>query len=241
MDFACYADSAAYCIPDYYGDTVYTAARYSIVMPEHLGDENLSELHDSITSIMFGVTGKSFSEAAAAFKQRGPQELNDVDSTFTHQPAKYPEAINAEKVNIFMSNSHVALLTPTMLVMCVANYEYYSGAAHGMQSKTYLNYSLGKHQLLTAANTFRSGSESKLLEIINRAAHEKYNDDGELFSEPIAAFENFFLTPEEVIFVYQPYEVGPFSTGIVEVPVSQYELYDLLTPTAKQALELAEE
>lgn len=51
--FVAKCDSTASLIPDFYGDSVYALATYSIMWPEKVGANEISALHDSI--IAFGI------------------------------------------------------------------------------------------------------------------------------------------------------------------------------------------
>ncbi|MDE7474658.1 MAG: RsiV family protein, partial [Duncaniella sp.] len=102
----------------------------------------------------------------------------------------------------------------------------------------FLNYSIKNHQLLTAENVFLPGNEKGILSIISAAAAEQYPQEGVLFDAPIQSYGNFQITENDFIFVYQPYEIAPYSSGIIEITVSAQDLYRFLTADAIKALSL---
>lgn len=240
IEFETRADSVGYLVPDFYGDSVYSAARYSVVWPERIGEEDFNTLRDSLTTLTFGVRSESFEAAAHAFTRSGLNDLvQEADSgARKYESVPFNVAYDAQRANLNLISSEVTLLTPDILVIGVLNQTYYYGAAHGMTTRRFLNYSIKRHELMTVSNTFAAGYEKGILSLITHAAHEKYPDEGVLFDAPIESFSNFQVTENDIVFVYQPYDIGPYSSGILEVPVSQNDLYRFLTPEAIATLGL---
>ncbi len=240
IEFETRTDSVGYLIPDYYGDSVYAAARYSVVWPKRIGEQDFNALCDSLTQLTFGVKGVDFKEAAKTFTQAGLNNLiAESDSvTLEYEKVPFEEAFDEPRANLNMVNSEVTLLNPNLLVISVDDQTYFYGAAHGMMTRTFLNYSILNHQLMTVDNTFLAGNDKGILSIINNVARERYDAEGVLFDAPIETYNNFQITENEIVFVYQPYEIGPYSSGIIEVPVSQQDLYRFLTESAIKTLNL---
>lgn len=241
IEFATMADSVGYKLNEFAMDSslIYCAARYNVVWPEKIEQQDLNVLSDSLMSLTFGYKADDVNQAAKDFLCSGLDEMRtEGDTTFTFTEVPFPEAYAAPFNNVATVNSEVSLLTTNLLVVDVTSYTYYYGAAHGMQTRRFLNYSLVKHQLLTPANTFKADSSKAILDLINREARAKYPGEGVLFAEPIVQYSNFQITNDEIVFVYQPYEVGPYSSGIIQVPISKYDLYNFLTPEAIATLNL---
>lgn len=238
IEFETKADSVGYMTPNYFGDTVYTAAKYSVVWPEKIGRQDFDALRDSLLALTFGHTDQSdFDNAAKAFFSAGINELkHDVDSTLTFQQVTYDAANEAPHHNFSAIATDVTLLTPKLLVIQAYNYHYYYGQAHGMNTMRYLNYSIADHKLLNTRNMFKPGNEKAILDLINVSAKKHYPDEGALSPDPIAWFDEFQITENDIVFVYQPYDVAPYSTGVVRVPVNRYDLARFLTPQAAATL-----
>lgn len=238
IEFETRVDSVGYMTPDYFGDTVYTASKYSVVWPEKIGQQDFDALRDSLLALTFG-SGKydDFDDAAKAFMLAGINELKqDGDSLIRYQQVSYDAAFDAANRNFTTISTDVTLLTPKVLVIQAYNYQYYYGQAHGMNTMRYLNYSLVDHKLLDSSNMFKSGNETAILDLINASAKEHYPEEGALSPDPIAYFDEFQITENDVVFIYQPYDVAPYSTGVVRVPVSKFDLYRFFTPVATAAL-----
>lgn len=236
IDFATRADSVSFLIPDYAGDTAYIASRYSVVWPEKIGQQDFDALKDSLVNITFGTTGtNTFDQGVAAFKQRPITDMG-ADS-MKLEPALYDVAVESPYASLNQVESTVSLLTPDVLVIDVAYYGYITRAAHGMQTLNFLNYSIKEHTLLNAANFFKPDATEAISAMIAKEAQEKYSEPA-LFSDAVFGINNFRITEDSIEFVYQPYEVGPYSSGIITVPISTYALQDYLTPLAISTLGL---
>lgn len=238
IEFETRVDSVGYMMPDFYGDTVYAAAKYSVVWPEKIGKEDFDALRDSLLSLTFATPdATTFEDAARQYMLSVVREHSaESDTTFAYSKVPYDTAANAERSNESYIISDVTLLTPKVLVVQVYNYSYCFGAAHGMNTTRYLNYSIAAHKLLNAGNMFKPGNETAILDLINASAKEHYPEEGTLFPEPIGRIGDLQITEKDIVFVYQPYDVAPYSTGVVSIPVSQYDLHRFFTPEVIETL-----
>lgn len=238
IEFETRVDSIGYLMPDLQGDSPYFAARYSVVWPEKIGREDFEVLRDTLLQLTFGnCRATTFDDAAHNFMTSGIKAYEEEgDSTISHVRVPFETAFDAVNNNVRLVSSDVTLLTPKVLVVQVNTYDYAYGSAHGMNMTRYLNYSLVDHRLMTAENIFKPGSSAAILDLINASAKEHYPDEGTLFPRPISGMGSLQITENDIMFVYQPYEVAPFSTGVVSIPVSKYDLYRFMTPHAAKAM-----
>lgn len=238
IEFETRADSVGYMTPDYFGDTVYTASKYSVVWPEKIGQQDFDTLRDSLLALTFGSDKYAdFDAAAKSYMSAGINELKqDGDSMISYKQVSYDAAYDAANRNFNTVETTVTLLTPKVLVIQAYNYQYYYGAAHGMNTMRYLNYSLVDHKLLSTRNMFKPGNDKAILDLINASAKEHYPEEGALSPDPISYFDEFQITEDDIVFIYQPYDVAPYSTGVVRVPVSKYDLYRFFTPAGVAAI-----
>lgn len=236
IDFTTRADSAAVLLPDYLGDSAYVTSRYSVVWPERIGKQDFEALKDSLVNITFGTAGnKTFEQGVTEFMHR-PLTIMGAD-TMTTVPADYDTAMEARYLTANEVASDVSLLTPNLLVIEVSHYSYMAHAAHGMSTRHFLNYSIKEHTLLTPENFFTEDAAKSLGAMIKSAAQEKYSENA-LFADAVYTINNFRITDESIEFVYQPYDVGPYSSGIITVPINYYSIQPYLTPLALSTLNL---
>lgn len=244
IEFETYDDELGFVAPNFIeGDSVYAAVKYSIVWPEKIGQQDFRAMRDSLMTVTFGNdNAETFTQATGDFVQRSLEDFfGDMNGNMPeYEKTSYAQAYDAAGNNVQTLNSEVTLLNTNLLVIRATNYTYYYHAAHGMTTVAFLNYSLADHLVLNPSNFFTAGTDTAILDLINAAAKEKYYEEGALFDRPITTFSNFQVTENDVVFVYQPYEVGPYSSGVIEVPVSQYDLYRFLTPEARKAMGINE-
>lgn len=102
------------------------------------------------------------------------------------------------------------------VVFFVENGGCYYGGAHGDFSATFLAFdtALDRPVRLTDVIT----NTRKLLRLLPRYDHR--DKDNKMWDNMDAVdLSNFYVKDGKMVFVFQPYAVGPFCDGIVEVPV----------------------
>lgn len=107
----------------------------------------------------------------------------------------------------------------------------YTGGAHGMYGTECHTYSLNDGFELSLADLFSETELQHLDALIREKIAAQYNatTDEELtragfFPEYIAPTENFLITSTGMAFYYNPYEIGCYALGAVEVSVTLEEL-----------------
>ncbi len=216
---------------------MYIKSNVSIIIPTTVGDKSLNVLIDSIGQIAFGRTG-DLKKGIKEYLKR-PRIVSDSDIK-VKAVDKLPKDLNSSSLSTEEILGYVKSFsaTSTVLTYCINDSYYYAGAAHGMHTTSYVNFYIPKGIVLTAENMFAPEKRGNILEIINAAAQKKY---GKSTIETIESYHNFYLDAgnNTIVFVYQPYEVAPYSEGIVEVPVEGYLLYDgCLTQIGKAAISI---
>lgn len=110
----------------------------------------------------------------------------------------------------------------------------YTGGAHGMYGIECHTYSLAEGYELTAAELFGEERLPRLDSLIRQRIHEDYgtrDDEGltalGFFPEEIGITENFSVSSEGVVFHYNPYDIGCYALGPVEVEIGREELEQL--------------
>lgn len=110
----------------------------------------------------------------------------------------------------------------------------YTGGAHGIYGTECYNYSLAGGYEITTADLFTETQLERLNRLIREDIYEQYGvrSDEELetkgfFPEYIGVTENFLVTPEGITFYYNPYDIGCYALGSVEVSVSREQLAGL--------------
>lgn len=114
-----------------------------------------------------------------------------------------------------------------LAVLCDDVYSY-TGGAHGMAVRRFINYSLAENRELTLADFVDLGNPV-VKEALQRELTSRFDDKygaewGDLRefrdSDLLPVSEDFYLTDKGMVFVYQEYGIGPYAIGqpAIEVP-----------------------
>ena len=135
--------------------------------------------------------------------------------------------------NTLSAQSDAAVVADTLLVYTI-DMSGYSGGAHGYYGRTVRNYSLKGGYDLMLNDLFDATQRDLLDELIRDKLYDRYGvaDDVGLaaegfFPEEIAATENFAIGEQGITFYYNPYDIGCYALGDVEVHIGFDELNEL--------------
>ncbi len=109
----------------------------------------------------------------------------------------------------------------------------YSGGAHGIYSDLYLNVDLKTGQALSLSNIFVDPSSEKLSSIITAKAvkDERTFDDLSITGNAkVAPSSQFEITNDGVIFYYEPYQIGSYAAGVIDIKFNYDELKGFINP-----------
>ena len=118
----------------------------------------------------------------------------------------------------------------------------YTGGAHPNSWNIWLNFDKSNGRLLTLKDVFMAGSEKPMSEMLLKELIEEMadrledsnikslkdlQDAGILDSTPMYVPENFLLEKEEVSFLYNKYDIAPYSVGVItlSLPYESVEKY----------------
>ena len=113
----------------------------------------------------------------------------------------------------------------------------YTGGAHGLGGKTYLNFDPVSGEKITLAAILNEGAMANLRAVAERhfRAERKLAADADLteagFTFPDGRFalnDNYGIGTNALVFYYAPYEIAPYAMGATEVRVPFEEIRDLL-------------
>lgn len=215
---------------------VYTERTVSIQWPDRFGDHDISNLQDSLIFDIFGATATPIDTAINAYLSHpmgyGDYELQEVDSVAT------PD----ENCRILSQEVEAKIVGFNERYIVYRIYEYvYMGGAHPVYGSKFLNYDIKHNNVLEFNEIFTAGSDDKLLDAVKSALLQQYyasslkelEEKSGIFAESIHLTQNIYLTEKSIVFAYNPYDIGPWAIGEIEVPVAIDDLEPYLTPEAK--------
>lgn len=196
------------------------------ILPEVLGDQKVKLLRDSLEKIA-GITFTDYHSPVPVTESR--DHLTDLSPVTT------------EACSYISNNVSASLVNPRVIVFEVENENYECPAAHGMNNVISLNYCLNDGKILLFEDLIKSDGKAKMLELLKQNIK---NSDIPLIvgMDEIQIPEEFSVVQSGIDFIYQPYDIAPYSEGSVKVSVSLGDLmqYNLLTDEGKYVFNVSD-
>lgn len=118
------------------------------------------------------------------------------------------------------------------LISLVTSLEDYTGGAHGLSSISTLNYDLALNKRITFNALFTPNAEEVISQMVQEKLMQKFgvSKPEDLEGEGIYNYDNakvsdnFYFSHEGVTFFFNPYEIGAYFLGTIEITISYDEL-----------------
>lgn len=138
----------------------------------------------------------------------------------------------AGEYSFFVSTKAAPVIGNRVSVL-VSRYED-TGGAHGNSVFSCLNFDLAEKKRIFLKDVFKEESIPALEKLLRE--HDPRREDAEFFYSvekgeiplPPRATENFLMLPDEILFVYSPYELDCYAAGTILIHVPVAELRELL-------------
>ncbi len=145
-----------------------------------------------------------------------------------------PRANITKEDTLTVSDSFVASLHNSLLIISMSGYDYYAGAAHGMPLQNYYFIDISTGEFYELKDLFRKDSDYKTP--INEFISKEINDDiatGEsMFFEDqfksISDAQYFYLTEGGLTIYFYPYDIAAYAGGFPEFTMTYDQLEDVL-------------
>jgi len=156
-----------------------------------------------------------------------------ADYVNTNQPLTR-EAAGAGFDWELMKYLHVYSNKESKVTLMVLTYSF-TGGAHGMETQEFFTVDLHKGSRIRLKDIFKNGYEQKLAAMLTDKLHRmtsipanaRLTDNG-YFTDVIQPTENFYINPNGMGFVYNQYEIAPYSFGSTEIFLTHSELAAIL-------------
>ncbi|MYM12050.1 RsiV family protein [Muribaculum intestinale] len=216
---------------------IYSKVHLTIQWPEELGGFNIQPLQDSIMTAIYETPKTSIDETILAALD--PPEGSD---TYIMEEI---DSIPSEEQTMTLYRDKIAsaiTFSPSYIVYQIMTASY-GGGAHGMTVSRFINYDFDSTRVITPQLAFKAGCDETLLKAIQeqlmamcqvRSLNEL--DNYGIFSNQIFVSPEFYLQGYNIVFHYNPYDIAPYSTGSINVPVPYYSIRECLSPEVLRLL-----
>ena len=161
------------------------------------------------------------------FKKDNKEQID-----YAQQEGYEPRDIDYE----FVLNTEVHYGNNRDIIGHFIKYYQYTGGAHGGTFITCRNLRLEDGSLVTLDNYFKPGYEkvllpileNKLLEYAECNSRDELDDHGYFSNEPMFVSENFEIRQDTIDFIYNQYDIAPYSTGITTLSVPEDLIRDII-------------
>ena len=116
------------------------------------------------------------------------------------------------------------------------NMYQYTGGAHGGTFITCRNYRLEDGSVVTLDNYFKPGYEKVLIPVLERklleyaecSSRDELDEHGYFSNEPMFVPENFEIRQDTIDFIFNQYDIAPYSTGITVLSVPEDDIRTII-------------
>ena len=170
--------------------------------------------------------------------------LNNPDSMLTHFENEYFDTYRKQNADWFDNGASfswqkmvsMSVAFNSNYLLCVEYLKYaYSGGAHGMTNISYDIINLDKGNALIYDDIFSENSKDSLTVLLTQKLRKDYSIPNNIpltkagfFVETIEPNHNIYLNGNGVGFLYNSYEIAPYSTGQTNIFLEYKEIKDFL-------------
>lgn len=219
-------------------DTYFLTLSSSLQWPEKFGSYNIKVLQDSLEKVMFNdsVAGP-IDDAIARWvctvddDVLAGAQIESIDSV--------PDATALNNYEMEVTGKMLEFNEET--VTYDVTYYSYLGGAHGNTASHPFTYDLKRGVVLTVDNMFNAGSKDEILKQITTALSQEYNIPVDKLADagimvPIDHIGTPYVSNGMIVFRYNPYEIAPYSFGMIDASIPAGALARQLTPDVARLL-----
>lgn len=162
---------------------------------------------------------------AEALNMQFASELNESVDGFDKDAAEVSEGTRNGEKSVFETTQEVKYNRNDFLSVTEEQYVY-TGGAHGMTLRKTRNIDTLAQKEIELGDLFsEEGYKETLNRMIRDLRTENPDEYGELWEEPtIKTGQDFYLTEDDLVIYYQPYELSYYARGFIEFPLRLSEL-----------------
>ncbi|MDE5665148.1 MAG: DUF3298 and DUF4163 domain-containing protein [Duncaniella sp.] len=224
------ADRSYRVVTDY--GTVYLEMYTSVQWPEKFGGNDIKVLQDSVLNFAYSdTTSVSIHDAIRKYLDdtsflEGVKEIVPIDT------------LPSDSMTYFSSVTGSVLDLDEGMVTYQLVSSSYLGGAHPMTATHPFTYDFAESRVLDNSNIFRPGTPTdSIVPVIREALARqlgvpvsRLKNEG-VFADQLTYPGIPYISGNTLYFHYDPYEIGPYAMGSVDVAVYPYEIERFLQPS----------
>lgn len=240
-DYLCEGD-------DTFGDSVelYTRTRVMMQWPEMLGRADVRPLQDTLLARCFG-NGQQAVRVDEAMASYVADPVTMDDGSRLVAVDSVPEVDIDVRVLERSIDVRALSLGSRLAVFEIFGYMY-GGGAHPVYSSSFVNFDVAHGRVLDFGDLVVPGREADLAGAVKAAlmgqhgvtSDEQLQQQAGINAEAIdfvAQAPMFYIDGQNIVFYFNPYDIGPWVIGAVAVPVPVYTLDGIVSPEVARLLE----
>lgn len=174
----------------------------------------------------------SIPEACAAFQELLYSDyVADNSDVMEDEGEEYDFMHNYE----YDTKGYTVYESASRMSYCVEQYMYLGGA-HGVNTRLFTNFALPSGDILTQDDILQGNYREpmhllmlrKIVEQDDDVALVKDIEEKGYYPQEIYPNDNFYFTDSTIVYVFNPYDIGPYAFGEIEIELSFDELKDYI-------------
>ncbi|MCM1076539.1 MAG: DUF3298 and DUF4163 domain-containing protein [Bacteroides sp.] len=218
--------------------TVYLEMSTSVQWPEKMGGNDISVLRDSIIRIAYNDTvSTSIHDAIKSY-------LNDTSIIDGANNIEVVDSLPPDSMTYFSGVTAGVIDLDESMVTYQITGSTFLGGAHPMTFTRPFTYDFTEKKVLDNSNIFLPGTPvDSVMPLITDALARQLGvsvrglERAGVFVSQLTYPGNPYIVGNVLYFHYDPYEIGPFSMGAVDVAIYPYEIDHFLRPSVKALFE----
>lgn len=230
------------------GDTVYLDQYVSLMWPKALGNTDIKVLNDSLMRYCFGDTSYTGPEEAIRHFVTDTSVLTgDGEGESVYKDIVPVDSLPSGIAGIGCYFNNVMATVMEMneeMVTYQVTSSSYLGGAHPLTSICPFTYDFETEQVITLDNMFTPEGRDSIMPIIVNALARQLDvpvsglDRAGIFSSQLTYPGQPYIYNNLLYFHYNPYDIAPYSSGMIDVAVYPYEVEGLLKPEVGKLFDL---
>ncbi|MDR3192584.1 MAG: DUF3298 and DUF4163 domain-containing protein [Treponema sp.] len=169
------------------------------------------------------------------------------DKTFQYRSVReavrdQPDRVFSETLNWYYEEKLDVEMNGSRFLVVSRSWAEYTGGAHGNYGKNYFVFDREKAGRISLPDLMKEGFGRVLTEKLDQELRKNRELDRNdslrhhgFFVNQVEPTENFFLSSKGIGFHWDPYEIGPYAMGFVEIVVPYGEIGDILSSLGRSA------